>query len=85
MLPRKKPVPLGRATVGRGLAAIVFAHRDADVEPPISQPDATRHERAMRGICKDKRGELPGKKRPADGDVLRDLVRAIVGAGEGFL
>ena len=79
MLPRKEPVPLGRATIGRRLAAIVFAHRAADVEPPTSQPDAARLERAMRGIRKDKRGDLPGKKRPADGDVLRDMVRAIVG------
>lgn len=79
VLPRKEPVPLGRATIGRRLAAIVFAHRAADVEPPTSQPDAARLERAMRGIRKDKRGELPGKKRPADGDVLRDMVRAIVG------
>jgi len=33
----------------------------------------------MRGIRKDKRGEMPGKKRLADGDVLRDMVRAIGG------
>ncbi|WP_306286289.1 hypothetical protein [Sphingomonas sp. Ant20] len=65
VLPRKEPVPLGRATIGRRLAAIVFAHRAADVEPPTSQPDAARLERAMRGIRKDKRGEMPGKKRPA--------------------
>jgi hypothetical protein len=36
VLPRKAPVPLGRATIGRRLAAIVFAHRAADVEPPTS-------------------------------------------------
>jgi integrase len=70
---------LGKATIGRRLAAIVFAHRAADVEPPTSQPDAARLERAMRGIRKEKRGDLPGKKRPADGDVLRDMVRAIEG------
>ena len=79
VLPRKEPVPLGRATIGRRLAAIVFAHRAADVEPPTSQPDASRLERAMRGIRKDKRGELTGKKRPADGDVLRDMLRGVTG------
>lgn len=47
--------------------------------PPTSQSADMRLERAMRGIRKDKRGEMPGKKRPADGDVLRDMVRAIVG------
>lgn len=78
-LPRKEPVPLGRATIGRRLAAIVFAHRAADMEPPTSQLDAARLAKAMRSIRKDKRDELPGKKRPADGDVLRDMVRAIAG------
>jgi integrase len=78
-LPRKAPVPLGRATIGRRLAAIVFAHRAAGVEPPTSQPDAARLEKAMRGIRKVKKDETPGKKRPADGDVLRDMVRAITG------
>ena len=77
VLERKEPVPLGRATVGRRLAAIVFAHRAADIEPPTTQPDAARLERAMRGIRKDKRGELPGKKRAADGDVLRDMLRSV--------
>ncbi len=79
LLPRKEPFPLGRATIGRRLAAIVFAHRAADVEPPTTQPDAARLEKAMRGIRKDKKGELPGKKRAADGDVLRDMLRSITG------
>lgn len=61
------------------LAAIVFAHRAADLEPPTTQPDAGRLEKAMRGIRKDKKGELPGKKRAADGDVLRDMLRSITG------
>lgn len=33
----------------------------------------------MRGIRKDERGESPGKKRPADTDVVRGMVRATVG------
>ena len=76
---RKDPVPLGRATIGRRLAAIVFAHRAADLEPPTSQPDAARLDKAMRAIRKDKKDELPGKKRAADGDVLRDMLRSVGG------
>jgi integrase len=79
LLPRKQPAPLGRATIERRLAAIVFAHRAADMEPPTSQPDAARLDKAMRGIRKDKKGELPGKKRAADGDVLRDMLRSVRG------
>ena len=79
VLPLKEPVPLGKATIGRRLAAIVFAHRAADMEPPTSQPDASRLEKAMRAIRKDKRDDLLGKKRAADGDVLRDMLRSIVG------
>lgn len=79
LLPRKEPAPLSRATIGRRMAAIVFAHRAADVEPPTTQPDAARLEKAVRGIRKDKKGELPGKKRAADGDVLRDMLRSITG------
>ena len=75
----REPVPLGRATIGRRLAAIVFAHRAADIEPPTSQPGAARLEKAMRGIRKAKRDQLPAKKRAADGDVLRDMMRAIAG------
>jgi site-specific recombinase XerD len=75
----RAPVPLGRATIGRRLAAIVFAHRAAGLEPPTSQPDAARLDRAMRAIRRDKRGDLPGRKRAADGDVLRDMLRAVAG------
>lgn len=77
--PPRSPVPLGRATIGRRLAAIVFAHRAAGMEPPTTQPDAARLDRAMRAIRKDKRGELPAKKRAADGDVMRDMLRAVDG------
>lgn len=76
---RKIAMPLGKATIGRRLAAIVFAHRAADLDPPTSQPDAARLEQAMRGIRKAKRGDMPGKKRAADGDVLRDMLRSITG------
>ena len=79
LLPRKEPMPLGKATIGRRLAAIVFAHRAAGIEPPTSQPNAARLEKAVRGIRKTKKGELPGKKRAADGDVLRDMLRSVDG------
>lgn len=79
IIPAKPPRPLGKATIGRRLAAIVFAHRAADMEPPTSQPDAARLQKAMRAIRKDKRDELPAKKRAADGDVLRDMLRSVTG------
>ncbi len=71
--------PLGRSTISRRLAAIVFAHRAAGVDPPTHQPDAARLEKAMRAIRRDKRADPPAKKRAADGDVLRDMLRSIDG------
>lgn len=71
--------PLARSTIGRRLAAIVFAHRAAGVDPPTHQPDAARLDKAMRAIRRDKRDDPPVKKRPADGDVLRDMLRTIDG------
>jgi len=70
---------LGRSTIGRRLAAIVFAHRAAGFDPPPQQPDGARLEKAMRAIRRDKRDDLSAKKRPADGDVLRDMLRTIDG------
>ena len=71
--------PLGRSTIGRRLSAIVFAHRAAGFDPPTQQPDGARLEKAMRAIRRDKRDDPLGKKRPADGDVLRDMLRTIDG------
>jgi len=71
--------PLGRSTIGRRLSAIVFAHRAAGFDPPTQQPDGPRLEKAMRAIRRDKRDDPSGKKRPADGDVLRDMLRTIDG------
>lgn len=71
--------PLGRATIGRRLAAIVFAHRAAGVDPPTAQPDAARLDKVMRAIRRDKRDDGSARKRPADGDVLRDMLRSIEG------
>lgn len=74
-----EPVPLSRSTIGRRLAAIVFAHRAADMEPPTSQPDAARLEKAVRAIRKEKKEDGVSKKRAADGDVLRDMLRSVTG------
>ncbi len=68
-----------RATVGRRLAAIVFAHRAAGVPPPTEQVGNVLLDRAMRGIRRAGRDRPPAKKRAADGDILRDMLRAIEG------
>lgn len=70
---------LKRSTIGRRLAAIVFAHRAAGHAPPTDQAGSAILERAMRGVRKDKRDEPMAKKRAADGDILRDMLRAIYG------
>lgn len=71
--------PLGRSTIGRRLSAIVFAHCAAGFDPPTQQSDGARLEKAMRAIRRDKRDDPSGKKRPADGDVMRDMLRTIDG------
>lgn len=68
-----------RSTIGRRLAAIVFAHRAAGIPPPTDQAGAIVLERAMRGVRADKRDQPVAKKHAADGDILRDMLRAIEG------
>ena len=75
----RMPVPLARSTIGRRLAAIVFVHRAAGLEPPTHQPGAIRLEKAMQGIRRAKRDEVPRRKSAVDGDVLHDMLRAIRG------
>lgn len=75
----RTPKPLTRSTIDRRLAAIVFAHRMAKVEPPTSQPGASDLGLVMGGIRRTKRGEKKVKKRAADGDILRDMLRSIAG------
>ena len=72
--------PLSKSSIGRRLAAIVFAHRAAELEPPTAQAGAAALDRVMRGIRNVKRSDRPAKKRPADSDVLRDMVRHITGS-----
>lgn len=71
------------STIGRRLAAIVFAHQTAGHTPPPDQVGSAILERAVRGVCKDKRDESVDKKRASDGDVLRDMLRAIEGDRRG--
>ncbi|WP_374144731.1 tyrosine-type recombinase/integrase [Sphingomonas sp.] len=70
---------LSRATIGRKLAAIVFTHRAVDVIPPTAQAGAVVLDRAMRTIRKDGADRPVAKKRAADGDILRDMLRSIEG------
>jgi site-specific recombinase XerD len=71
--------PLSKASIERRLAAIVFVHRAAGLEPPNTQAGAATLTTMMRGIRNAKRSTRPGNKRPADADVLRDIVRGITG------
>jgi len=71
--------PLSKATIERRLAAIVFVHRAAGIEPPTTQAGAATLTTMMRGIRNAKRANKPGNKRPADADVLRDIIRGITG------
>lgn len=47
--------------------------------PPTDQVNSIILEHALKGVRKDKRDEPVDKKRAADGDVLRDMLRAIEG------
>jgi len=71
--------PLAKASIERRLAAIVFVHRAAGLEPPTTQAGAATLTTMMRGIRNAKRANKPGSKRPADADVLRDIIRGITG------
>ena len=57
----------------------MFAHRAAGVAPPTQQHGAARLDLAMRALRRDKKDDLPAKKRAADGDVLRDMVCSVTG------
>lgn len=70
---------IARSTIGRRLAAIVFAHRAANLISPTEQVGAAILDHTVRGIRREKRLERPTKKHPADGDILRDMLRGIVG------
>lgn len=68
------------ATVGRRLAAIGYHHRQAGLQPPQAREGAAVIGQVMGGIRRTK-GMRPVRKRAADGDALRDMLRAIEGDG----
>ena len=65
-------------TVGRRLAAIGWMHRRAGLQPPQAREGAAALLEVMAGIRRS-HGVAPSRKHAADADVLRDVLRAIVG------
>ena len=68
------------ATIGRRLAAIGYYHKQAGLQPPQAREGAAVIGQVMGGIRRTK-GVRPVRKRAADGDALRDMLRAIEGDG----
>lgn len=69
------------STLGRRLAAIGYAHNEAGFDPPQQQPGAIAIRQALAGIRRT-HGVARVQKRAADGDMLRDMLRAIEGEGD---
>lgn len=65
-------------TIGRRLAAIGWMHRRAGLQPPQKREGAAAILEVIAGIRRS-HGVAPVKKYAADADVLRDILRAIVG------
>lgn len=65
-------------TIGRRLAAIGWMHRRAGLQPPQKVQGAAAILEVIAGIRRS-HGVAPVKKHAADADVLRDILRAIVG------
>ncbi|WP_082449589.1 site-specific integrase [Sphingomonas sp. Leaf67] len=68
------------ATIGRRLAAIGYHHKQAGLQPPQAREGAAVISQVLGGIRRSK-GVRPVRKRAADGDALRDMLRAIDGDG----
>lgn len=68
------------ATIGRRLAAIGYHHKQAGFQPPQAREGAAVISQVLGGIRRSK-GVRPVRKRAADGDALRDMLRAIEGEG----
>lgn len=66
------------ATIGRRLAAIGYYHKQAGMQPPQAREGAAVISQVLAGIRRTK-GVRPTRKRAADGDALRDMLRAIEG------
>jgi integrase len=63
------------ATVGRRLAAIGYQHREAGCVPPQARDADNVLARVLGGIRRT-HGTRPDRKKAADSDILRDLIRA---------
>lgn len=68
------------ATIGRRLAAIGYHHKQAGLQPPQAREGAAVISQVLGGIRRTK-GVRPVRKRAADGDALRDMLRAVEGEG----
>ena len=68
------------ATIGRRLAAIGYHHKQAGLQPPQAREGAAVISQVLGGIRRTK-GVRPVRKRAADGDALRDMLRAVEGDG----
>lgn len=65
-------------TIGRRLAAIGHAHRQHGLQPPQGREGAAAIVEVMAGIRRS-HGKPPARKSAADADVMRDILRAMVG------
>jgi len=68
------------STIGRRLAAIGYAHAQAGFDPPQQRAGAIAIRNAVAGIRRT-HGVTKVRKRAADGDMLRDMLRACEGDG----
>ena len=68
------------ATIGRRLAAIGYHHKQAGFQPPQAREGATVISQVLAGIRRTK-GVRPVRKRAADADAMRDMLRVIDGDG----
>ncbi len=68
------------ATIGRRLAAIGYHHKQAGFSPPQTREGAVVISQVLAGIRRTK-GVRPSRKRAADGDAMRDMLRVIEGDG----
>ncbi|RZM08844.1 MAG: site-specific integrase [Sphingomonas sp.] len=69
------------STIGRRLAAIGYAHVQAGFDPPQQRAGAVAIRNAVAGIRRT-HGVTKVRKRAADGDMLRDMLRACDGDGD---
>lgn len=71
--------PLSKSSLKKKLAAIVFAHRQAELPPPTRQDGADELIKVMEGIARDKTLPTRGKKNAAVADILNEMLEANAG------